>query len=136
MDKKPKLGDLAQALMNLKWSEVVNLAVRLDVPFSTLEKIKEDHPSGTRLLAALDAWLKSDRKASWKKVVRVLEDMDLKVLAQEVEEKCKKLAEDESESEEEEDRACRPVAAAPTPSPPQFVLGVCVCVRGRDGERE
>ena len=128
MDKKPKLEDLANLLMNLTWSEVVNLALRLDVPFSTLEKIKEDNPSGTRLLAALNAWLKSDLKASWKKVVRMLKDLGLKVLAQDIDEQCKKLAEAGSECEDEEDRASSPVAMACTPPPPQCAAGVSVCV--------
>ena len=127
MDKKPKLGDLAQVLMNLRWSEVVNVAVRLNVPFATLQKIGDDYPSETRPLAAMDAWLKSDRKASWKKVVKVLKELRMDVLAQEIEEKCKKLAEDGSESEEEEDRDRSPVATTRTPPPPQCAVGVCVC---------
>ena len=48
---------------------------------------EEDMADDLRLLTAMDAWLQSDPKASWKKVVRALMAIRKEVLAQELKEK-------------------------------------------------
>ena len=55
--------------------------------FPVLKRIGEDKTDDLRLLAAMDAWLQSDPKASRKKVVRALMAIRKEVLAQELEEK-------------------------------------------------
>ena len=55
--------------------------------YSVLKKIGEDKTDDLRFLAAMDAWLQSDPKASWKKVVRALRAIRKEVLAQKLKEK-------------------------------------------------
>ena len=55
--------------------------------YSVLKKIGEDKTDDVRFLIAMDSWLQSDPKASWKKVVRALRAIRKEVLAQELEEK-------------------------------------------------
>ena len=86
-DAKLKLPDLSRELYELTWSETVNFGVQLGMEYSVLKKIGEDKTDDVRLLAAMDAWLQSDPKASWKKVVRALRAIRKEVLAQELEEK-------------------------------------------------
>ena len=84
---KPVLADLSHELDELTWSEVTNLGVQLGMKFSVLQKIGETKVDRVRLLSAMNAWLGSDPKASWKKVVRALMAINKEVLAQELEEK-------------------------------------------------
>ena len=86
-DAKPKLADLSLELEDLTWSETVKFGVQLGMEYSVLKKIGEDKTDDLRFLAAMDAWLQSDPKASWKKVVRALRAIRKEVLAQELEEK-------------------------------------------------
>ena len=86
-DVKPKLPDLSRELYELTWSETVNFGVQLGMEFSVLKKIGEDKTDDVRFLTAMDAWLQSDPKASWKKVVKALRAIRKEVLAQELEEK-------------------------------------------------
>ena len=79
--------DLSLELEDLTWFETVKFGVQLGMEFSVLKKIGEDKTDDVRLLAAMDAWLQSDPKASWKKVVRALRAIRKEVLAQELEEK-------------------------------------------------
>ena len=85
-DVRPKLPDLSRELYELTWSETVNFGVQLGMEYSVLKKIGEDKTDDLRLLAAMDAWLQSDPKASWK-VVRALRAIRKKVLAQELKKK-------------------------------------------------
>ena len=81
-DAKPKLADLSRELI---WSETVNFGVQLGMEFPVLKEIGEDKTDDVRFLTAMDAWLRSDGKASWKKVVRALRAIRKEVLAQELE---------------------------------------------------
>ena len=84
---KPQLGDLALELDVLTWSEVISMSVQLKVEFADLRKIDESTSPSIRVLTAMDLWLKTDTKASWKKVVRALRAIKKDVLAQTLEEK-------------------------------------------------
>ena len=64
--------------------DLVTFGVQLGMKYPDLLKIEETRQGSARLLTAMDAWLQSDPKASWKKVVRAI---GKKVLAQELEEK-------------------------------------------------
>ena len=86
-DVKPKLPDLSRELEDLTWLETMKFGVQLEMKFSVLSYIGDTRPANVRLLAAMDAWLQSDPKASWKKVVRALRAIRKEVLAQELEEK-------------------------------------------------
>ena len=83
-DARPKLPDLSRELEDLTWSETMKFGVQLEMEFSVLGVTQ---PADVRLLAAMDSWLQSDPKASWKKVVRALMAIRKEVLAQELEEK-------------------------------------------------
>ena len=86
-DARPQLGDLEEELEQLTWPETMKFGVRLGMNFSVLQNIEYNRPPPVRLLSAMDAWLQSDRGASWKKVVRALRAINKNVLAQELEEK-------------------------------------------------
>ena len=120
-DVRPELHQLALALENLTWSEVTSMAVQLRVDFSKLEQIrqeKSDHSS--RLLSAMDTWLKTDPGASWKKVINALRATNKNVLALELERKyC---------------NAIPPAATVTQPAPPTYPvapsasMGECTCI--------
>ena len=84
---RPKLPDLSLELEDLTWSETVKFGVQLGMKFPVLKNIGDTQTADVRLLAAMDAWLQSDPKAWWKKVVRALRAIRKEVLAQELEEK-------------------------------------------------
>ena len=87
---KPVIAHLSQELDELTWSEVTILGVQLGMKFPVLRNIGDTQPADVRLLSAMNAWLQSDPKASWKKVVRALRAIRKEVLAQKLEEKyCK-----------------------------------------------
>ena len=86
-DVIPELADLSLELEDLTWSETIKFGVQLGMKFPVLRNIGDTQPVDVRLLAAMDSWLRSDPKASWKKVVRALRAIRKKVLAQELEEK-------------------------------------------------
>ena len=86
-DVKPKLPDLSLELEDLTWPETMKFGVQLEMKFPVLRNIGDTQPADVRLLAAMDSWLQSDPKASWKKVVRALRAIRKEVLAQELEEK-------------------------------------------------
>ena len=96
---KPQLGDLDLELDVLTWSEVISMSVQLRMEFADLRKIDESTSPSIRVLTAMDLWLKTDTKASWKKVVRALRAIKKDVLAQTLEE-----------------RYCRATPAPPPPS--------------------
>ena len=82
----PKLQDLKQALKSLPWTDVSNMAIRLEVPYKVIQDIEEQyHDPSRRLLAVMDEWLTSDSQASWKKIVKALRAIEKKVLANEIE---------------------------------------------------
>ena len=86
-DARPKLPDLSRELEDLTWPETMKFGVQLEMKFPVLRNIGDTQPADVRLLAAMDSWLQSDPKASWKKVVRALRAIRKEVLAQELEEK-------------------------------------------------
>ena len=94
-DEKPDLRDLAIALDDLTWAEVMTMAVRLTVEYAQLKKIEEkNNEHSPRLLAAMNLWLTTDSSATWGRVVKALKDMKKTVLSQELEDKyCNKPAE-------------------------------------------
>ena len=82
---RQQLKDLTQELKDLAWSDVHNMAIRLGLNFETLQKIEEQHSEHSkRLSAAMHAWLDSDCQASWKSVVKALEDIGKTVLAKQI----------------------------------------------------
>lgn len=91
-EAKPQLGDLDLKLGELTWSEVISMAVQMGMDFAVLKKIDESTSPGIRVLTAMDSWLKSDPKASWKKVVTALKAIGKDVLAQKLEEEYCKAA--------------------------------------------
>ena len=86
-DVKPKLPDLSLELEDLTWPETMKFGVQLGMNFRVLSNIGDTQPADVRLLAAMDSWLQSDPKASWKKVVRALRAIRIELLALELEEK-------------------------------------------------
>ena len=82
---RPQLKDLIQELKDLAWSDVHNMTIQLGLKYPTLKKIEEQHSEpSSRLSAAMQAWLDSDCQASWKKIVKALEDIGKTVLAKQI----------------------------------------------------
>ena len=86
-DVRPELADLSLELEDLTWPETMKFGVQLGMKFPVLRNIEDTRPADVRLLSAMDSWLQSDPKASWKKVVRAVRAIRKEVLAQELEEK-------------------------------------------------
>ena len=80
---KPRLAQLAHSLKELTWSKVKLMVLQLSDDYDTLRKIDENKKElSDKVLDAMDAWLKSDTRASWEKVVEALSDIDKNVLAE------------------------------------------------------
>ena len=70
------------------WAEVISIAIQLNIQFPTLQKMAEQHSDiNTRVLEAINRWLETDTKASWKKVVKALKSIEKVVLALKIEDK-------------------------------------------------
>ena len=88
MSDRPDKAMLLEELSKLKWSDVKMMILRLPdagVNLKDLDDIGEQHPVNERTAYATDLWLAKDRKASWIKVVRALENISKEVLAGEIE---------------------------------------------------
>ena len=84
-DVKPKLKQLALELRDLTWSEVVQLAVQLEIKYQTLRQIEERYSDvKARVIAAMDCWLELDPTASWKNIVKALKAIEKNVLAEKI----------------------------------------------------
>ena len=82
------MNELALELKDLTWAEVISIAIQLNIQFPTLQKMAEQHSDiNTRVLEAMNRWLETDTKASWKKVVKALKSIEKVVLALKIEDK-------------------------------------------------
>jgi hypothetical protein len=83
---KPRLSDLKSELRPLAWSEIKDMALFLGLEYATLQNIEQQYfePS-QRLTDTLNAWLVSDCRASWKKIVKSLKAIRQNVLARTIE---------------------------------------------------
>ena len=87
-DAKPKLRELALELDRISWAEVKAMAIQLDMEYTTLSNISTaNQETSDRIVCAMDTWLKTDPRASWKKIVKALKATNKIVLAQEIEKK-------------------------------------------------
>ena len=86
-DAKPKLQELALEIDKLSWSEVKVMAIQLGMDYKTLSNISEKHDISDRINCAMYTWLETDPKASWKKIVKALNNTHKIVLAEEIEKK-------------------------------------------------
>ena len=85
---KPKLSELSCELNELTWSDVESMAIQLDVKYNELRKIKENtREFNQQLNRAMNLWLETDKKASWKKIVKALKAIRKIVLAKDIEKK-------------------------------------------------
>ena len=88
MSKKPKLSELSQELNELTWAEVKSMSVQLDVDYDELRKIEEQNSQFTdRLHSSMNLWLKTDKNASWIKIVKALKAGHKIVLANDIKKK-------------------------------------------------
>ena len=70
-ERKPELRELALALRDLTWADVIAMAVQLDIEFSILKEIQQQNDdSSVHLLSAMDTCLKTDENASWADILR------------------------------------------------------------------
>ena len=78
-------NNVVTALQTLPTAKTRELAIRLGVQVYVLDNIDDEHRGTTRSTKYVQAWLDSDTHASWKKLVSRLRDIDMNVLAEEVE---------------------------------------------------
>ena len=78
---KPNLGDLVLELDELDWPTFAKFALRLGVKNHVLQQYQHQDIISERKRAVLQHWLNNDLEASWEKVVRCLEVVYMKVLA-------------------------------------------------------
>ena len=118
-DRKPQLGELTRTLQDLTWNEVTSMALQLGMKYSKLKQIEEqDVKVSARLRSAMDLWLDSDANATWGKVVKALNDIDKKVLANEIEKYCQLSQPPSSPTLLPRKRKRRHSPTSPAPSPP------------------
>ena len=127
-DARPKLNELALELKTLKWADVISIAIQLNVQFTTLQRIAEQHSDiNTRVLEAMNCWLEADTTASWKKLASALKSIEKMVLAQKIEDKYINQPTPPSDSSQPQTSRLTSMQATslyinqPTPSYPQTV---------------
>ena len=85
---RPELNDLVRELKTLDWATFTHFALQLGVKNPVIQQQEHQYwEIGQRVTAVLQHWLNNDPKASWKKVVRCLEVVEMKVLADGLREK-------------------------------------------------
>ena len=78
-------NNVVTALQTLPTAKTRELAIRLGVQVYVLDNIDDEHRGTIRSTKYVQAWLDSDTHASWKELVSCLKDIDMNVLAEEVE---------------------------------------------------
>ena len=81
---KIKLLDVVTALEPLTNEQTKNLVIHLGVELKTTVDIETDYRGSSRKLHSIQAWLDQDTEASWEKIVSVLEQIGMNVLARQV----------------------------------------------------
>lgn len=82
---QPALSDLTQELKDLAWPDVHNMAIQLELKVATLTNIELQYPiPSNRLSATMDAWLASDKHASWKKIIKALKAIGQNFVAESI----------------------------------------------------
>ena len=102
--------NVVTALKSLSIAKIRKLVFYLNVQLRVLEDIDMEYSGTNRNMKYVEAWLECDTDASWTKLVSGLQDIDLNVLAEEVETKYI--------SKSEEASVC---SASATPPPVQLV---------------
>ena len=85
MASRPSTRDVVKALKTLNLEKTRNLVLHLGVPSAALDDIKEEFIGDTRKEKYVEKWLDIDTSASWKRLVSGLREIDMHVLAAEVE---------------------------------------------------
>ena len=81
----PSTRDVVKALKTLNLEKTRNLVFHLGVPPTALDDIKDEFSGDTRKQKYVEKWLDIDTNASWEKLVSGLREIDMTVLAAEVE---------------------------------------------------
>ena len=81
----PSTRDVVKALKTLNLEKTRNLVFHLGVPPTALDDIKDEFSGDTRKQKYVEKWLDIDTSASWEKLVSGLREIDMTVLAAEVE---------------------------------------------------
>ena len=82
---RPSTRDVVKALKTLNLEKTRNLVFHLGVPPTALDDIKDEFSGDTRKQKYVEKWLDIDTNASWEKLVSGLREIDMTVLAAEVE---------------------------------------------------
>ena len=81
----PSTRDVVKALKTLNVEKTRNLVFHLGVPSTALDDIEQVYSGDTRKQKYVEKWLDIDTNASWEKLVSGLREIDMTVLAAEVE---------------------------------------------------
>ena len=82
---RPSTRDVVKALKTLNLEKTRHLVFHLGVPPTALDDIKDEFSGDTRKEKYVEKWLDIDTNASWEKLVSGLREIDMTVLAAEVE---------------------------------------------------
>ena len=82
---RPSTRDVVKALKALSIEKTRHLALHLGVPSNALDDVKDEFSGDTRKEKYVEKWLDIDTNASWEKLVSGLREIDMPVLAAEVE---------------------------------------------------
>ena len=82
---RPSTRDVVKALKTLNLEKTRNLVFHLGVPSNALDDIKDEFIGDTRKEKYVEKWLDIDTSASWGKLVSGLREINMPVLAAEVE---------------------------------------------------
>ena len=82
---RPSTRDVVKALKTLNLEKTRNLVFHLGVPPTALDDIEQVYSGDTRKQKYVEKWLDIDTNASWEKLVSGLREIDMPVLAAEVE---------------------------------------------------
>ena len=80
----PSVRDVVKALKTLSVEKTRNLVFHLGVPPNAMDDIEKEYSGDTRKQKFIEKWLDTDTNASWEKVVSALREIDMLVLAAEV----------------------------------------------------
>ena len=84
MASTQSVRDVVKALKTLSVEKTRNLVFHLGVPPNAMDDIEKEYSGDTRKQKFIEKWLDTDTNASWEKLVSGLREIDMPVLAAEV----------------------------------------------------
>ena len=81
----PSLQNVLTAVQSLTVAKTKNLMIHLGVPLNALDDIEKHYPADNHKAYFVQKWLDIDPNASWERLVSTLRQIELPVLATDIE---------------------------------------------------